>query len=30
VGTRNRYIEAFQRLTGAEFDTYLADPGIVL
>jgi phosphoribosylaminoimidazole-succinocarboxamide synthase len=29
-GTRNRYVEAFQRLTGAEFDRYLADPEVVL
>jgi phosphoribosylaminoimidazole-succinocarboxamide synthase len=29
-GTRNRYIEAFERLTGTGFDRYLADPGVVL
>ncbi|HEY0416776.1 MAG TPA: phosphoribosylaminoimidazolesuccinocarboxamide synthase [Gaiellaceae bacterium] len=30
VGTRARYVEAFERLTGIAFDDYLADPGIVL
>ncbi|HEY7016930.1 MAG TPA: phosphoribosylaminoimidazolesuccinocarboxamide synthase [Gaiellaceae bacterium] len=30
AGTRARYIEAFERLTGIEFDAYLADPGVVL
>jgi len=30
AGTRARYIEAFERLTGIEFDTYLADPDVVL
>ena len=30
AGTRARYVEAFERLTGIEFDTYLADPEIVL
>ena len=30
AGTRARYIEAFERLTGISFDTYLADPGVVL
>lgn len=30
VGTRARYIDAFERLTGIEFDRYLADPGVVL
>ena len=30
AGTRARYIEAFERLTGIEFDTYLADPEVVL
>jgi phosphoribosylaminoimidazole-succinocarboxamide synthase len=29
-GTRARYIEAFERLTGIEFDAYLADPDVVL
>jgi phosphoribosylaminoimidazole-succinocarboxamide synthase len=29
-GTRARYVEAFDRLTGIGFDHYLADPGIVL
>jgi phosphoribosylaminoimidazole-succinocarboxamide synthase len=26
AGTRARYVEAFERLTGVEFDAYLADP----
>jgi len=30
VGTRARYVEAFERLTGIEFDAYLADPDVVL
>jgi len=30
AGTRARYIEAFERLTGLRFDAYLADPSIVL
>jgi phosphoribosylaminoimidazole-succinocarboxamide synthase len=30
AGTRARYIEAFERLTGITFDAYLADPGVVL
>jgi phosphoribosylaminoimidazole-succinocarboxamide synthase len=30
AGTRGRYVEAFERLTGIAFDDYLADPGIVL
>jgi phosphoribosylaminoimidazole-succinocarboxamide synthase len=30
AGTRARYIEAFERLTGLEFDAYLADPEVVL
>jgi phosphoribosylaminoimidazole-succinocarboxamide synthase len=30
AGTRARYIEAFERLTGLEFDRYLADPEVVL
>ena len=29
TGTRARYIEAFERLTGIAFDDYLADPGVV-
>lgn len=29
-GTRARYVEAFERLTGVAFDEYLADPGGVL
>ncbi|MDQ3866132.1 MAG: phosphoribosylaminoimidazolesuccinocarboxamide synthase [Actinomycetota bacterium] len=30
LGTRSRYIEAFERLTGIAFDDYLADPDVVL
>jgi phosphoribosylaminoimidazole-succinocarboxamide synthase len=30
AGTRARYVEAFERVTGIPFDDYLADPGIVL
>jgi phosphoribosylaminoimidazole-succinocarboxamide synthase len=30
AGTRARYVEAFERLTGISFDTYLADPTVVL
>jgi phosphoribosylaminoimidazole-succinocarboxamide synthase len=30
AGTRARYADAFERLTGVEFDRYLADPGGVL
>jgi phosphoribosylaminoimidazole-succinocarboxamide synthase len=30
AGTRARYVEAFERLTGISFDEYLADPQIVL
>jgi phosphoribosylaminoimidazole-succinocarboxamide synthase len=30
AGTRARYVEAFERLTGIAFDAYLADPGLVL
>jgi phosphoribosylaminoimidazole-succinocarboxamide synthase len=30
AGTRARYVEAFERLTGIDFDAYLADPGVVL
>ncbi|MDX6511792.1 MAG: phosphoribosylaminoimidazole-succinocarboxamide synthase [Gaiellaceae bacterium] len=30
TGTRARYVEAFERLTGIEFDDYLADPDVVL
>jgi phosphoribosylaminoimidazole-succinocarboxamide synthase len=29
-GTRARYVEAFERLTGIEFDAYLGDPEVVL
>jgi phosphoribosylaminoimidazole-succinocarboxamide synthase len=29
-GTRARYVEAFEQLTGIEFDAYLADPSVVL
>jgi phosphoribosylaminoimidazole-succinocarboxamide synthase len=30
TGTRARYIEAFERLTGIGFDRYVADPSVVL
>ena len=30
AGTRGRYVEAFERLTGITFDDYLADPRVVL
>ncbi len=30
AGTRARYVEAFERLTGVAFDDYLADPEVVL
>ncbi len=30
AGTRARYVEAFERLAGIEFDAYLADPDVVL
>jgi phosphoribosylaminoimidazole-succinocarboxamide synthase len=30
AGTRARYVEAFERLTGISFDEYLADPEVVL
>jgi phosphoribosylaminoimidazole-succinocarboxamide synthase len=30
AGTRARYVEAFELLTGISFDDYLADPGVVL
>ncbi|HEY8792910.1 MAG TPA: phosphoribosylaminoimidazolesuccinocarboxamide synthase, partial [Gaiellaceae bacterium] len=30
TGTRARYVEAFERLTGIAFDAYLADPEVVL
>jgi phosphoribosylaminoimidazole-succinocarboxamide synthase len=30
TGTRARYVEAFERLTGISFDDYLADPAVVL
>jgi phosphoribosylaminoimidazole-succinocarboxamide synthase len=29
-GTRARYVEAFERLTGMSFESYLADPTVVL
>ena len=29
AGTRARYVEAFERLTGIGFDDYLADPGVI-
>ena len=29
-GTRSRYVEAFERLTGIEFERYSADPEVVL
>ncbi len=30
AGTRARYVEAFERLTGIAFDDYVADPTVVL
>jgi phosphoribosylaminoimidazole-succinocarboxamide synthase len=30
AGTRTRYVEAFERLTGLEFGAYCADPDVVL
>jgi phosphoribosylaminoimidazole-succinocarboxamide synthase len=30
AGTRARYVEAFERLTGIEFDAYVAEPELVL
>jgi phosphoribosylaminoimidazole-succinocarboxamide synthase len=30
AGTRARYVEAFERLTGISFDDYIADPQVVL
>jgi phosphoribosylaminoimidazole-succinocarboxamide synthase len=30
AGTRARYIEAFERITGLRFDNYVADPEVVL
>ncbi len=30
TGTRGRYVESFERLTGITFDDYLADPDVVL
>jgi phosphoribosylaminoimidazole-succinocarboxamide synthase len=30
AGTRARYVEAFERLTGIDFDAYLANPEVVL
>ena len=29
AGTRARYVEAFEKLTGIQFDRYLANPGVV-
>ena len=29
-GTRRRYLEAFERLTGIRFADYATDPGVVL
>ena len=29
-GTRARYVEAFETITGIDFDSYLADPEVVL
>ena len=30
AGTRGRYVEAFEQLTGISFDAYVADPAVVL
>jgi phosphoribosylaminoimidazole-succinocarboxamide synthase len=30
AGTRARYVEAFERVSGISFDAYLEDPGVVL
>ncbi|MEP6909864.1 MAG: phosphoribosylaminoimidazolesuccinocarboxamide synthase [Actinomycetota bacterium] len=30
AGTRSRYLEAFEQITGIPFDHYAADPGVVL
>jgi phosphoribosylaminoimidazole-succinocarboxamide synthase len=30
AGTRSRYVDAFERLTEIRFDSYLADPSVVL
>ncbi|MBA3567002.1 MAG: hypothetical protein H0W31_09145, partial [Actinobacteria bacterium] len=30
AGTRARYVEAFERLTGVSFDAYLVNPEVVL
>jgi phosphoribosylaminoimidazole-succinocarboxamide synthase len=30
TGTRARYVQAFERLTGIAFDDYVADPAVVL
>ncbi len=30
AGTRARYVEAFERITGIAFDEYLTDPDVVL
>jgi hypothetical protein len=29
AGTRQRYVEAFERITGASFDRYLSDDVVV-
>src|SRR5207302_5199706 len=29
AGTRARYVDAFERLTGIPFEDYLADPGVI-
>jgi hypothetical protein len=29
-GTRRRYVEAFEKITGIVFDRYLANPSLVL
>ena len=30
TGTRARYVEAFERITGISFESYTADPSVVL
>jgi phosphoribosylaminoimidazole-succinocarboxamide synthase len=30
TGTRARYVEAFERLTGIPFESYILEPGVVL
>jgi phosphoribosylaminoimidazole-succinocarboxamide synthase len=30
AGTRARYVDAFERITGISFDDYVADPTVVL